>query len=74
MQGAVREAVESVISELGALGEDISRFSSVLDSCGAKLKEDLTQERPEAAWWPILRKKPMSPENAARRSKVRCRS
>jgi diguanylate cyclase len=44
VQVAVREAVESAISELGALGEDISHFSNVLDSCGAKLKEDLTQE------------------------------
>jgi diguanylate cyclase len=44
VQTAVREAVESAISELGALGQDISRFSNVLDSCGAKLKEDLTQD------------------------------
>jgi diguanylate cyclase len=44
VQTAVREAVETAITELGALGEDISRFSDVLDSCGAKLKEDLTQE------------------------------
>ena len=44
VQVAVREAVESAISELGALGEDISRFSTVLDSCGAKLKQDLTQD------------------------------
>jgi len=44
VQVAVREAVESAISELGVLGEDISHFSTVLDSCGAKLKEDLTQE------------------------------
>lgn len=36
--------MESAISELGVLGEDISHFSTVLDSCGAKLKEDLTQE------------------------------
>ena len=44
IQGAVREAVESVIQELGALGEDVSRFSGVLDSCGAKLREDLSKE------------------------------
>jgi len=44
VQVAVREAVESAISELGALGEDVSRFSNVLASCGAKLKQDLTHE------------------------------
>lgn len=44
IQGAVREAVESVIRELGALGEDVSHFSGVLDSCGEKLREDLSQE------------------------------
>jgi diguanylate cyclase len=43
VQVAVREAVESAIGELGALGQDISRFSTVLDSCGAKLKQDLTE-------------------------------
>ena len=44
IQGAVREAVESVLFELGELGEDITRFSTVLDDCGEKLKEDITKD------------------------------
>ena len=44
IQGAVRNAVESVLSELGGLGEDISHFSDVLDRCGASLENDPTPE------------------------------
>jgi len=43
IQTAVRDAVEAALSELGELGEDISHFSGVLDDCGTKLKEDLSQ-------------------------------
>ena len=44
IQGAVRNAVESVISELGGLGDEISHFSEVLDECGESLKNDPTPE------------------------------
>ncbi len=44
IQGAVREAVESVLHELGGLGSDISHFSDVLDRCGDRLQEDPTAE------------------------------
>ncbi len=44
VQHAVREAVEASISELTALGEDISHFSTVLDDTGAKLEGDITRE------------------------------
>lgn len=44
IQGAVREAVESVLHELGGLGSDISHFSDVLDRCGERLREDPTPE------------------------------
>jgi diguanylate cyclase len=44
IQGAVRDAVESVLTELGDLGKDISHFSGVLDSCGESLQEDPTPE------------------------------
>ena len=44
IQGAVRHAVESVLNELGGLGEDINHFSEVLDECGESLKQDPTPE------------------------------
>ncbi|MEM9621883.1 MAG: GGDEF domain-containing protein [Pseudomonadota bacterium] len=44
IQGAVRFAVESVLQELGGLGEDIDHFSDVLDTCGETLRKDLTPE------------------------------
>ncbi|XOV84514.1 MAG: GGDEF domain-containing protein [bacterium] len=44
IQGAVREAVESVLAELGGLGEDINHFSEVLDNCGVSLQQDPTKE------------------------------
>ncbi len=44
LQGAVREAVESALNELGGLGEDISHFAAVLDDCGESLKQDPTKE------------------------------
>ncbi len=44
IQGAVREAVESVLMELDGLGEDINHFSTVLDSCGESLQQNPTKE------------------------------
>lgn len=44
IQGAVREAVESVLMELDGLGSDINHFSEVLDSCGESLKQNPTKE------------------------------
>ncbi len=44
IQGAVRVAVETVLQELGGLGDDISHFSDVLDDCGESLKKDPTPE------------------------------
>ena len=44
IQGAVREAVESVVNELGGLGDNIAHFSSVLGDCGETLKSDLTAD------------------------------
>lgn len=44
IQGAVREAVESVLAELGGLGEDINHFSEVLEKSGLSLQEDPTKE------------------------------
>ena len=44
IQGAVRVAVESVLSELDGLGAEISHFSEVLDDCGESLKHDPTPD------------------------------
>jgi len=44
IQGAVRFAVESVLQELGGLGDDINHFSEVLDNCGESLRKDPTPE------------------------------
>ena len=44
IQGAVRVAVETVLQELGGLGEEISHFSEVLDDCGESLQKDPTPE------------------------------
>ncbi len=44
IQGAVRVAVETVLQELGGLGDEISHFSGVLDDCGESLKNNPTQE------------------------------
>ncbi|MEM7099402.1 MAG: GGDEF domain-containing protein [Pseudomonadota bacterium] len=44
IQGAVRNAVESVISELSGLGDDFDHFSEVLDSSTATLGENPTEE------------------------------
>ena len=44
IQGAVRHALESVLSEIGGLGDDITHFSEVLDSCGESLANDPTPE------------------------------
>ena len=44
IQGAVRNAVESVLSELGDLGDDINHFSTVLDECGHSLENDPTPD------------------------------
>ena len=44
IQGAVRVAVESVLQEVGSLGDDISSFSDVLDSAGVALDGNPTQE------------------------------
>lgn len=44
IQGAVRNAVESVLSELGSLGDDISHFSEVLDKSEESLDNDPTPE------------------------------
>ncbi len=44
IQGAVREAVESVLLELDGLGEEITHFSTVLDRCGMSLQENPTKE------------------------------
>jgi long-chain acyl-CoA synthetase len=44
IQGAVREAVETVIGDLSSLDEDILRYTEVLDDCGKKFNSQLTQE------------------------------
>ncbi len=44
IQGAVREAVESVLMELDGLGSDINHFSDVLENCGESLKQNPTKE------------------------------
>ena len=44
LHGAVREAVESVIEELGGLDEDISRYSEVLDTCSGLLDGEPTED------------------------------
>ena len=44
IQGAVREALESVLSELSGLGGDIDNFSGVLDKCGISLQNNPSQE------------------------------
>lgn len=44
IQGAVRDTVESVLSELGGLGTDIEHFALVLDDCGEILKKEPTSE------------------------------
>lgn len=44
IQGAVRGAVESVLAELGSLGEDISHYSEVLGDCSESLQENPTTE------------------------------
>ncbi|MEZ5559571.1 MAG: GGDEF domain-containing protein [Pseudomonadales bacterium] len=44
IQGAVREAVQTALKELGALGEDIGHFSTVLDSADATLQKTPTPE------------------------------
>ena len=44
VQGAVRVAVESVLQEVGSLGDDISSFSDVLESAGVALDGSPTQE------------------------------
>jgi len=44
IQGAVRNAVESVLSELGGLGDDINHFSTVLEECGHSLENDPTPD------------------------------
>lgn len=44
IQDAVREAVQTVLGELGELGEDIGHFSSVLDEAGESLKREPTPE------------------------------
>ena len=44
IQGAVRNAVESVLHELGGLGNDINNFSEVLDECGESLQNDPTPD------------------------------
>ncbi len=44
IQGAVREAVASVLTELDGLGTEISHFSDVLDETGESLKKDPTPE------------------------------
>lgn len=44
IQGAVREAVESVLLELDGLGEDINHFSGVLDKCGNSLQQNPTKD------------------------------
>lgn len=44
IQGAVREAVESVISELSGLDEDIANYSEVLESCGHMLEGEPTED------------------------------
>lgn len=43
LSGAVREAVESVIAELGGLDEDINRYSDVLETCTNLLDGEPTQ-------------------------------
>ena len=42
IQETVRDAVESVLNELGHLGEDINHFSDVLDKSDETLKGDPT--------------------------------
>jgi diguanylate cyclase len=44
IQGAVREALESVLLELGGLGDDIEQFADVLDRCGVSLQEEPTPD------------------------------
>ena len=44
MQDAVRNAVTTVLDEIGNLGGDISHFSGVLDECGKSLSSDPTPE------------------------------
>ncbi len=44
LQGAVREAVESAIIELGGLGEDISHYSEVLESSSELLDGQPTED------------------------------
>ena len=44
LQGAVREAVETVLMELGGLDTDISHYSEVLDNCSKVLEGNPTEE------------------------------
>jgi len=44
IQGAVKVTVESVLRELGSLGNDIGHFSGVLEQCGLTLQSELAQE------------------------------
>jgi len=48
IQGAMRKAVETVLSELGELGEDITSFATVLDDAGESLRHNPTQADLEA--------------------------
>ena len=41
MHGALREAVHSLVDELGGLGDDIGHFTGVLDEAGVSLQADL---------------------------------
>lgn len=44
IQGAVKVTVESVLRELGELGNDIGRFAEVLEDSGLSLKSELKQD------------------------------
>jgi diguanylate cyclase len=44
LRESMREAVNTVLRELGDLGTDITHYSSVLDNCTESLGPDLTQE------------------------------
>lgn len=44
IQNAVRDAVGSMLNELGSLGDGVGRYAGVLDDCGQRLKADISPE------------------------------
>ncbi|MFW6094545.1 MAG: GGDEF domain-containing protein [Pseudomonadota bacterium] len=48
IQSSLRKAIESMLGELGELGEEISSFASVLDEAGESIREAPSPEQLEA--------------------------